>query len=67
MQNCFLIKPVYLNVKYVIATRNYEFFLYTYAKSHLKYHAFDRYYSCSNTKLRHKTQKSYENVASHSL
>jgi len=32
-------------------------FLYIYAKFHWKYHTFDRYYSCSSTKLRHKTQQ----------
>jgi len=30
---------------------------YTYAKFHWKYHTFDRYYFCSSTKLRHKTQQ----------
>jgi len=34
---------VYLNVKYVIATRSYEFFC-TYAKSQWKYHTFEGYY-----------------------
>ena len=29
IQHCLLSKVVYLNVKYVIATRNYEFFIYT--------------------------------------
>ena len=32
-------------------------FVYIYAKSHWKYHTFDRYYSCCSTKLRHKTQQ----------
>ena len=29
IQHCLLSKMVYLNVKYVIATRSYEFFIYT--------------------------------------
>jgi len=29
IQHCLLSKMVYLNVKYGIATRNYEFFIYT--------------------------------------
>jgi len=29
IQHCLLSKTVYLKVKYVIATRNYDFFLYT--------------------------------------
>ena len=29
IQHCFLSKMGYLNVKYVIATRSYEFFIYT--------------------------------------
>jgi len=56
IQHCLLSKTVYMNVKYVVATRNYEFF-YIYAKSHWKYHTFDRYYSFNCTKLRHKTQQ----------
>src|SRR6218665_2018831 len=56
IQHCLLSKIVYLNIKYAIATRNYKK-IYTYAKSHLKFHTFDRYYSCSSTKLRHKTER----------
>jgi len=37
---------VYFNVKYVIATRRYEFF-YIYAESQWKYHTFESYYTCS--------------------
>ena len=37
-------------------TRNYDC-IYTYAKSHWKYHTFDSYCSCTSTKLRHKTQQ----------
>ena len=29
IQHCLVIKMVYLNVKYAIATRSYEFFIYT--------------------------------------
>ena len=47
---------VYLNAKYVIATRRYEFF-YIYAKSHWKYHTFEGYYICSFSKLRHKVHQ----------
>ena len=47
---------VYLNVKYVIATRSYEYF-YMYAKSHWKYHTFEGYYICSFSKLRHKVHQ----------
>jgi len=35
IQHCLPSKTVYLNVKYVIATRNYDF-LYIHAKSHWK-------------------------------
>src|SRR6218665_1167697 len=47
---------VYLNIKYVIATRSYEFF-YLYAKSHWKYHTFEGYYICSFSKLSHKVHQ----------
>src|SRR6218665_1443374 len=53
IQHCLLSKMVYLNAKYVIATRSYEF-CYIYAKSHWKYHTFEGYYICSFSKLRHK-------------
>src|SRR6218665_4030415 len=53
IQHCLLSKMVYLNVKYVIATRSYEFF-YIYVKSHWKYYTFEGYYICSFCKLRHK-------------
>src|SRR6218665_3303100 len=49
IQHCLLSKMVYLNVKYVIATRRYDFF-YIYAKSHWKYHTFEGYYICSFSK-----------------
>ena len=49
IQHCVLSKMVYLNVKYVIATRSYDFFIY--AKSHCKYHTFKGYYICSFSKL----------------
>ena len=48
---------VYLNVKYVIATRNYDFFNIGYAESHWKCHTFDRYYACNCSKLRHKAHQ----------
>ena len=54
IQHCLLSKTVYLDVKYVIATLNYEFF-YIFAKSQWKYYNFDRYYLCSCTKL-HEAQ-----------
>jgi len=47
-------KTVYLNVKYVIATRNCELFYRPtciYATSHWKYHTFGRFYSCSSANL----------------
>jgi len=47
---------VYLNVKYVIATRNYEFFNIC-AESHWKYNTFEGYYTCSFSKLRHKARQ----------
>ena len=53
IQHCLLSKMVYLNVKYVITTRSYEFF-YVYAESHWKYHTSEGYYICSFSKLKHK-------------
>src|SRR6218665_726690 len=47
---------LYLNVKYVIATRSYDFF-YLYAKPHWKYHTFEGYYICTFSKLRHKVHQ----------
>jgi len=47
---------VYLNVKYVIAARSYDFF-YIYAESYWKYHTFEGYYTCSFSKLRHKAHE----------
>ena len=47
---------VYLNVKFVIATRSYEFFN-IYSESHWKYHTFEGYYTCSFIKLRHTAHK----------
>src|SRR6218665_1941926 len=47
---------MYLNIKYVIATRSCEF-LYIYAESHWKYHTFEGYYICSFSKLRHKAHQ----------
>jgi len=35
---------------------NFVYIIIEYAESHWKYHTFDRYHSCSSTKLR------YENV-----
>src|SRR6218665_3594249 len=46
---------MYLNVRYVIGTRSYEFFVY--AESHWKYHTFEGYYICSFSKLRHKVHE----------
>src|SRR6218665_3921785 len=63
IQHCLLSKMVYLNLKYVIATRSYDFF-YIYAKSHWKYHTFEGYYICSFSKLRHKV---HQNVRKCSL
>jgi len=45
-----------LNVKYVIATRSYEFFIYT-TESHWKYYTFEGYYICSFSKLKHKAHQ----------
>src|SRR6218665_2047684 len=56
IQQCFLSKIVYLNVKYFIATGGYDFF-YICAKSHWKYHTFEGYYICSFSKLRHKAHQ----------
>ena len=69
IQHCLLSKMVYLNAKYVIATRSYELF-YIYAKSYWKYHTFEGYYICSFSKLRHKVHQKVckiVNVALHSL
>src|SRR6218665_1021831 len=54
IQHCLLSKTVYLNLKYVIATRSYEFF-YIYAKSHRKYEVIISF--CSFSKLRHKVHQ----------
>ena len=35
IQQCFMSKMVYLNVKYLIATRNYELFLYNRPQQNL--------------------------------
>jgi len=56
MQHYLLSKMLYLNVKYVIATRNYEC-LYIYTESHWTYHTFEGYYICSLSKLRHKAHQ----------
>ena len=58
IQHCLLSTTDYLNVKYVIATRRYDF-VYIYAKSHWKYHTFEGYYTCicSFGKLRHKVHQ----------
>ena len=53
---------VYLNVKYVIATRSYELYIYIYAESHWKYHTFEGYYICSFSKLRHMAKVSRRQV-----
>jgi len=63
MQNCFLNKMVYLNINYVIATRNYDSFN-TGAVEQVRYHTVERYYTCSCSKLRHQT---HQKVCKYSL
>jgi len=43
----------------LLETMNLYIYIYIHAKSHWKYHTFDRYYSCGSTKLRHKNSKRY--------
>src|SRR6218665_1023328 len=47
IQHCLLSKMVYLNIKYVIATRSYEFLIYTQNLIGNITLAFEGYYICS--------------------
>src|SRR6218665_1506724 len=66
IQHCLLSKMVYLNVKYIIATRSYEFF--TYTQNLIGNITLSRVIiSVASVNRGTKYIKRYENVALHSL
>ena|SRR6218665_1024015 len=64
IQHCLLSKMVYLNIKYVIATRSYEFFIY---KQNLNENITLSIVIIRVAAVNCCHRKRYENVASHSL
>src|SRR6218665_2395599 len=57
IQHCLLSKMAYLNVKHVITTRRYEFFIYRSTQNfigNITLSSSEGYYICSFSKLRHK-------------